>query len=67
MSLPEQSASSSLQTKRFVESLKPELELAEKHEITHFGGAPIVLNMLANAPAEEQKVFERLKALGYLE
>ena len=34
-------------------------ELAEKHEITHFGGAPIVLNMLANAPAEQQKVFAR--------
>lgn len=28
--------------------------LAE-HEITHFGGAPIVLSMLINAPKEEQK------------
>ncbi len=34
-------------------------ELAEKHEITHFGGAPIVLNMLANAPAEAQIKFDR--------
>jgi len=33
-------------------------ELAEKHEITHFGGAPVVLNMLANAPTEEQKKFD---------
>jgi fatty-acyl-CoA synthase len=33
-------------------------ELAEAHDITHFGGAPIVLNMLANAPAEDQKKFE---------
>ena len=34
-------------------------ELLEQHEITHFGGAPVVLNMLANAPTEEQKIFER--------
>lgn len=34
-------------------------ELIEKHEVTHFGGAPIVLNMLANAPANEQKQFDR--------
>ena len=34
-------------------------ELAEKHRITHFGGAPVVLNMLANAPAGEQKKFDR--------
>lgn len=34
-------------------------ELVEKHEITHFGGAPIILNMLANAPAADQKRFER--------
>ena len=32
-------------------------ELAEQHSITHFGGAPIILNMLANAPAVEQKKF----------
>ena len=34
-------------------------QLLDKHEITHFGGAPIVLNMLANAPSEQQKVFDQ--------
>lgn len=34
-------------------------ELLEKHEISHFGGAPIVLNMLANAPESQQKHFSR--------
>ena len=34
-------------------------ELLERHEITHFGGAPVVLNMLANAPTEQQKFFDR--------
>ena len=33
-------------------------DLAEEHNITHFGGAPIVLNMLALAPAEDQKKFD---------
>jgi len=33
-------------------------ELLECHQITHFGGAPVVLNMLANAPQEEQKSFD---------
>ena len=32
--------------------------LTEEHKITHFGGAPIVLNMLALAPAEDQKKFD---------
>ena len=32
-------------------------DLVEEHGITHFGGAPIVLNMLALAPPEEQKRF----------
>ena len=32
-------------------------ELLEQHNITHFGGAPIVLNMLANAPDEQKKQF----------
>lgn len=32
-------------------------ELLEQHDITHFGGAPIILNMLANAPIEQQKTF----------
>jgi len=34
-------------------------DLVEEHEITHFGGAPIILNMLANAPAADQKRFDR--------
>jgi len=33
--------------------------LIEKHEVTHFGGAPIVLNMMANAPEADQKKFDR--------
>jgi len=32
-------------------------DLLEQHRITHFGGAPIVLNMLAAVPAEKQKTF----------
>jgi fatty-acyl-CoA synthase len=32
-------------------------KLVEEHGITHFGGAPVILNMLANAPAAEQKKF----------
>jgi fatty-acyl-CoA synthase len=34
-------------------------DLVEEHEITHFGGAPVILNMLANAPQADQKFFER--------
>ena len=34
-------------------------DLLEKHKITHFGGAPVVLNMLANAPPEDQKRYDR--------
>ncbi len=34
-------------------------ELIERHAVTHFGGAPVVLNMLANAPKEDQKRFDR--------
>jgi fatty-acyl-CoA synthase len=33
-------------------------DLVEEHAITHFGGAPIVLNMLALAPPEEQRKFK---------
>ena len=33
-------------------------DLVEEHKVTHFGGAPIVLNMLALAPAEDQKKFD---------
>jgi len=34
-------------------------ELLREHEITHFGGAPIILNMLANAPSEQKIYFNR--------
>ena len=40
-------------------SPKAVFDLIQQHDITHFGGAPIVLNMLANAPAEDQKTFDR--------
>ncbi len=33
-------------------------DLLEQHHITHFGGAPIVLNMLAGVPKEQQKTFD---------
>ena len=32
--------------------------LIDKYEVTHFGGAPIVLNMIANAPPEDQKLLK---------
>ena len=35
--------------------VKKIFELIDKYNVTHFGGAPIVLNMLANAPKEQQK------------
>ncbi len=35
--------------------VKEIFELIDEYEVTHFGGAPIVLNMIANAPAEDQK------------
>ena len=40
-------------------SFNPKLlfELLERHKITHFGGAPVILNMLANAPTEQQILF----------
>ncbi len=38
---------------------KAMFKLIEQHGVTHFGGAPIVLNMLANAPAEDQITFDR--------
>lgn len=34
-------------------------DLIETHGVTHFGGAPIVLNMMANAPENDQKKFDR--------
>ena len=30
-------------------------DLIDQYKVTHFGGAPIILNMLASAPKEEQK------------
>ena len=35
--------------------VKEIFELITVHKVTHFGGAPIVLNMIANAPKEIQK------------
>ena len=32
--------------------------LIDEYEVTHFGGAPIVLNMIANAPKEDQKTLK---------
>jgi fatty-acyl-CoA synthase len=39
--------------------VKKIFELIDKYEVTHFGGAPIVLNMLANAPKEHQIELKR--------
>ncbi len=39
--------------------VKKIFELINKYEVTHFGGAPIVLNMLANAPEDQQKELKR--------
>jgi len=39
-------------------SPKAVFDLIDKHNITHFGGAPIVLNMLANAPSTEKRKFD---------
>ena len=38
-------------------SPKAVFDLIARHDITHFGGAPVVLNMLANAPDSEKKSF----------
>ncbi|MDC3096977.1 acyl-CoA synthetase [Alphaproteobacteria bacterium] len=38
--------------------VKEIFELIDKYDVTHFGGAPIVLNMIANAPAEDQKALK---------
>ena len=35
--------------------IKKIFELIEKYEITHFGGAPIVLNMITGAPEKDRK------------
>ena len=39
--------------------VKKIFDLIDEHNITHFGGAPIVLNMLANAPEDQQKELKR--------
>ena len=39
--------------------VKKIFELIDKYEVSHFGGAPIVLNMLANAPKDQQKELKR--------
>ena len=39
--------------------VKKIFELIDKYEVTHFGGAPIVLNMLTNAPKDQQKKLKR--------
>ncbi len=39
--------------------VKKIFELIDKYQVTHFGGAPIVLNMLANAPEDQQKELKR--------
>tara|TARA_Y100000768_G_scaffold366252_1_gene328243 strand:+ start:745 stop:2370 length:1626 start_codon:yes stop_codon:yes gene_type:complete len=38
--------------------VKDIFNLIDQHEVTHFGGAPIVLNMIANAPKEDQKTLK---------
>jgi len=35
--------------------IKKIFELIEKHSVTHFGGAPIVLNMITGAPESDRK------------
>ena len=39
--------------------VKKIFELIEKYEITHFGGAPIVLNMITGAPDADKKKLNR--------
>ncbi len=38
--------------------VKEIFDLIDRYEVTHFGGAPIVLNMIANAPAADQKALK---------
>ena len=38
--------------------VKEIFELIDEYDVSHFGGAPIVLNMIANAPAEDQKALK---------
>ena len=39
--------------------VKKIFELIDKYEVTHFGGAPIVLNMIVNAPKDDQIKLKR--------
>jgi len=39
--------------------IKKMFELIDKYDVTHFGGAPIVLNMIVNTPKEDQKKLKR--------
>ena len=38
---------------------KKMFELIDKYDVTHFGGAPIILNMIVNTPKEDQKKLKR--------
>jgi fatty-acyl-CoA synthase len=38
---------------------KKMFELIDKYDVTHFGGAPIVLNMIVNTPKKDQKKLKR--------
>ena len=38
-------------------SPKTVFDMIEAHKITHFGGAPVVLNMLASAPDKDKRTF----------
>ncbi len=38
--------------------VKEIFELIDEYEVTHFGGAPIILNMIANAPVDDQKALK---------
>ena len=38
--------------------VKDIFDLIDRYEVTHFGGAPIVLNMIANAPPKDQKLLK---------
>ena len=38
--------------------VKDIFNLIDQYDVTHFGGAPIVLNMIANAPKDDQKVLK---------
>ena len=38
--------------------VKDIFNLIDQYDVTHFGGAPIVLNMIANAPKDDQKALK---------